>query len=49
MKENVYCALCGHNLDSRQQNDVMGEAIRVRRIFRCPHCKRDLVWQEWFL
>lgn len=48
MMPKLICAMCGRDLESRQQNDVIGDSIRCRMIYRCNRCKRDLVYEECY-
>lgn len=43
------CSMCGTSIAIEQRNDTCGEAIRCRTVYRCPHCKRDLMYEERYV
>lgn len=47
--EKQKCSLCGTPVTIEQRNDLCGEAIRCRTVYHCPHCKRDLMFEERYI
>ena len=45
----MICSMCGGKITARQENDVVGKLIRCRTIYRCEHCKRDLMYEERYI
>ena len=45
----MVCCMCGRDVVTEQRNDVIGEVIRCRTVYRCPRCKRDLIYEERYV
>lgn len=45
----MVCCTCGREIAIEQRNDLMGDLIRCRTVYRCQHCKRDLVYEERYV
>lgn len=41
-----HCCMCGDDLVMRVQSDPIEGGLRVRRIFRCKHCRCDRFYEE---
>lgn len=41
-----YCCMCGNVLVAKTQSDIIEKKLRIRRIFRCKHCRCDRFYEE---